>query len=60
MRLIAFERGDGSTIYINPLQVRAVLVSNETTSYIQFDNDHVLMVKGDIHKVVRAIDPEDR
>jgi len=29
-------------------------------SYIQFDNDHVLMVKGDIRKVVQAIDPEDR
>ncbi len=60
MRLVAFERGDGSTIYVNPVQIRAVLVSNESMSYIQFDNDHVLMVKGDIRKVVQAIDPEDR
>ncbi len=56
MRLISFERGDGSRVYVNPAQVRAVLVSEKTMSYIQFDNDHVLMVKGGAEEVARALE----
>ena len=55
MRLVAFERGDGSAVYVNPLQIRAVLMSGDKMSYVQFDNDHVLMVKGSIEEVVRAL-----
>jgi hypothetical protein len=32
MRLVAFERGDGSTVYVNPLQIRAVLMSGDKMS----------------------------
>jgi hypothetical protein len=32
MRLVAFERGDGSAVYVNPLQIRAMLMSGDKMS----------------------------
>jgi hypothetical protein len=55
MRLVSFERGDGSRIFINPLQVRTVVVSDKAMSYIQFDTDHVIMVKGSAEQVAEAL-----
>jgi hypothetical protein len=55
MRLISFERGDGSRIFINPLQVRTLVVSDRAMTYIQFDSDHVIMVKGTAEEVADAL-----
>jgi hypothetical protein len=56
MRFISFERGDGSTACINPLQVRAVVFSTATMTYVQFDSDHVIMVKGSVEQVARSLE----
>jgi hypothetical protein len=56
MRLISFERGDGSTAYINPLLVRAVVFSTATMTFLQFDSDHVVMVKGSVDEVARTLE----
>jgi len=55
MRLISFERGDGTKVFINPQLVRAVAASDQTRTYIQFDLDHVILVKGTADDVVRAL-----
>jgi hypothetical protein len=56
MRLIPFERGDGTTAYLNPMQVRAVVFSTATMTFVQFDSDHVIMVKGSVDQVARSLE----
>ena len=55
MRLVKLPRSDGSFAYINPLLVRAVVVNDRQTSMIQFDADHVIMVREEAEKVAQRI-----
>jgi len=56
MRLVKLPRADGTNAYINPLLVRAVVVNDKLTSMIQFDNDHVIMVRETADKVAERIE----
>ena len=56
MRLVRLPRADGTNAYINPLLVRAVVVNDKQTSMIQFDNDHVIMVRETADKVAERIE----
>lgn len=56
MRLVKLPRADGTNAYINPLLVRAVVVNDKLTSMIQFDNDHVIMVREAADKVAERIE----
>ncbi len=55
MRLVKLPRSDGSFAYVNPLLVRAVVVNDRQTSMIQFDADHVIMVREEAEKVAQRI-----
>lgn len=55
MRLVKLPRSDGSFAYVNPLLVRAVIVNDRQTSMIQFDADHVIMVREEAEKVAQQI-----
>lgn len=56
MRLVKLPRADGTNAYINPRLVRAVVVNDKLTSMIQFDNDHVIMVRETADKVAERIE----
>jgi hypothetical protein len=56
MHLVRLPRADGTEAFINPLLVRAVVVNDKQTSMIQFDNDHVIMVREPAQKVAERID----
>ena len=42
--------------YINPQLVRAVVASDKEISLVQFDNDHVLMIREQVDKVAQDIE----
>lgn len=56
MRLVRLPRADGTVAYINPHLIRAVIVNDKQTSMIQFDNDHVIMVREQVDKVAEQIE----
>ena len=56
MRLVKLPRADGTVAYINPHLVRAVIVNDKQTSMIQFDNDHVIMVREPVDKVAQQVE----
>jgi hypothetical protein len=57
MRLVRLPRADGTVAYINPHLVRAVIVNDDKqTALIQFDNDHVIMVREQAGKVADEIE----
>jgi hypothetical protein len=56
MRLVKLPRADGTAAFINPLLVRAVVVNDKQTSMIQFDNDHVIMVREPAETVAERIE----
>ena len=56
MRLVRLPRADGTVAYINPHLIRAVIVNDKQTSMIQFDNDHVIMVREQADKVADQIE----
>jgi len=56
MRLVRLPRADGTVAYVNPRLVRAVVVNDKQTSMIQFDNDHVIMVRETADKVAERIE----
>ena len=55
MRLVKLSRSDGTFAYVNPLLVRAVVVNDRLTSMVQFDADHVIMVREEAEKVAEKI-----
>ncbi len=55
MRLVKLSRSDGTFAYVNPLLVRAVVVNDRQTSMVQFDADHVIMVREEAEKVAEKI-----
>jgi len=55
MRFIALPRADGTTIYVNPVMVRAVVEQDKSISYLQFDQDHVVMLREKADKIVEMI-----
>ena len=56
MRLVRLPRADGTVAYINPHLIRAVIVNDKQTAMIQFDNDHVIMVREQADKVAEQIE----
>jgi len=56
MRLVKVPRADGSVAYVNPQLVRAVVASDKHISLIQFDNDHVLMLREQVDKIAQDIE----
>jgi uncharacterized protein YlzI (FlbEa/FlbD family) len=56
MRLVRVPRADGTVAYINPHLIRAVIVNDKLTAMIQFDNDHVIMVREQADKVAEQIE----
>jgi uncharacterized protein YlzI (FlbEa/FlbD family) len=56
MRLVKLPRADGTVAYINPHLIRAVIVNDKQTAMIQFDNDHVIMVREQADKVAQEIE----
>jgi uncharacterized protein YlzI (FlbEa/FlbD family) len=57
MRLVRLPRADGTFAYINPHLVRAVVVNEDKqTTLVQFDNDHVIMVREHADKVAQEIE----
>ena len=57
MRLVRLPRADGTIAYINPDLIRAVIVNDDKqTTLVQFDNDHVIMVREQADKVAEKIE----
>jgi len=56
MRLIRFPRADGTNVYVNPQLVRAVVASDKDFSLIEFDNAHVLMIRGTVDELAKEIE----
>ena len=56
MRLIRILRADGTSAFVNPLLVRAVIANDKRTSMIQFDNDHVIMARDTAEVVAREVE----
>jgi uncharacterized protein YlzI (FlbEa/FlbD family) len=57
MRLVRLPRADGTIAYINPHLVRAVIVNDDKqTTLVQFDNDHVIMIREQADKVAEKIE----
>ena len=56
MRFVRVPRADGTMAYINPQLVRAVVASDKEISLVQFDNDHVLMIREQVDKVAQDIE----
>jgi hypothetical protein len=56
MRFVRVPRADGTMAYINPQLVRAVVASDKDISLVQFDNDHVLMIREQVDKVAQDIE----
>ena len=56
MHFVKVTRADGTVAFINPQLVRAVVASEKQVSYIQFDNDHVLMIREPVEKVAQDIE----
>lgn len=56
MRLVRVVRVDGTIAHVNPQLVRAVVYSDKEISLIQFDSDHVLMIRADVEKVAKDIE----
>ena len=56
MRFVRVPRADGTMAYINPQLVRPVVASDKDISLVQFDNDHVLMIREQVDKVAQDIE----
>jgi len=56
MRLIKVTRADGTSAFVNPQLVRAVVATEKQMSFIQFDNDHVLMIREKVETVAQEIE----
>ena len=56
MRFVKVLRADGTMAFVNPQLVRAVVVSDKQISFIQFDSDHVLMIREQVEKVAQDIE----
>jgi len=56
MRLIKVTRADGTSAFVNPQLVRAVVATEKQMSFIQFDNDHVLMIREKVETVALEIE----
>ncbi len=55
MHLVKLPRADGTFAFINPHLVRAVVMNDKQTAMIQFDADHVIMVREQAEKVAELI-----
>jgi hypothetical protein len=57
MRFVPLQRADGTTVYVNATLVRAVAVteSDKSTSLVQFDQDHVILIRELAEKVAQLI-----
>ena len=55
MHLIKFPRADGTNAYVNPVMIRAVVASDKEFSLVQFDNEHVLMIRAPVDKIAEDI-----
>ena len=55
MHLVKLPRADGTFAFINPRLVRAVVMNDKQTAMIQFDADHVIMVREQAEKVAELI-----
>jgi hypothetical protein len=56
MRFVKIPRADGTFAFINPHMVRAVVANDKFISIVQFDNDHVLMIREPVEKVAEQIE----
>jgi uncharacterized protein YlzI (FlbEa/FlbD family) len=56
MRLIKVTRADGTSAFVNPQLVRAVVAAEKQMSFIQFDHDHVLMIRETAETVAKEIE----
>ena len=55
MHLVKLPRADGTFAFINPHLVRAIVMNDKQTAMIQFDADHVIMVREQAEKVAELI-----
>jgi hypothetical protein len=55
MHFLKLTHSSGTEIYINPLQVRAVLPQGEKGSRLVFDPAHEINVKEDTLRVMEAL-----
>jgi len=55
MHLVKLPRSDGTFAFVNPQLIRAVVVNDRQTSMVQFDADHVIMIREEAEKVAEQI-----